>query len=371
MPGSFVIQEPLAQSQQSYIRAPTERLFPSSQSSMAITYPLSQSVHDLGANFFFAKYSPDDGPFFSNYHAWLVKSYFGQGPNNVLRAVIEAVGMAGLSNVFYAPRVKSQCHAQYCTALISMQKALNNPVQAISDTTFMALILLAFFETVSFGNRDRYHHWAAHVRAGTAILELRGREQFLSERGGLLYVQFRSSILLFCMHEHVAVPNAMVKATFSFQTGALRQDWQHANIASPGSITEICIRVVNLWAGLKSQEATDPQAIRAIALELDWDLETWKAGLSPAWGYTVVHVPGAPHDVCFDGKKHIYPNLWIAEAWNYWRALRVLVNQITLQNEVRLTEPDDARMALACSIIQQLCNDICISTYSFKDTPRN
>ncbi|OAL23091.1 hypothetical protein AYO22_06584 [Fonsecaea multimorphosa] len=358
-------QQDFTQSLPHNIQTPAAgRLAASPKFSITIPNPLSQSSYDQGANFFFAKYSPDDGTSFSNYHAWLIKSYFEQGSNNVLRKAIEAVGMAGMSNVFYAANVKSQARAQYSAALISMQQALMDPVQAVSDTTFMALMLLAFFETVNCENQDRYPHWATHVRAGAAVLELRGQKQFDSERGGLLYVQFRSYILLACMQERVAVPNALVKATFSFQTGALRQNWQHANIASPGSITEICIRVANLCAALKGQDVTDPQAIRAIALEIDADLESWRAGLPPTWAYGTVDVPDAANDTAFNRKKHVYTNLWNAEAWNSWRAVRVLVNQLILENEARSIEPDNALMALALSVIRELCVDICVSTYS-------
>ncbi|KIW77983.1 hypothetical protein Z517_07816 [Fonsecaea pedrosoi CBS 271.37] len=346
-----------------------EYLAISRQQPVTIARSLSPSSHDLGANFFFVKYSPKDCTF-NNHHAWLTKSYFDQGPNNVLRKVIEAVGMAGLSNVFDASHIKSQARAQYSAALASMQKALHDPIQAVSDTTFMALMLLAFFETINCEALDRCPEWVAHIRAGAAVLELRGQDQFSSERGGMLYVQFRSYLLLACMQENVAVPNALVKATFNFQTGTLRQNWQRANIASPGSITEICFRLANLRAAMKDQGAIDPQAIRATALEIDADLETWRAGLPPSWKYTTVSMSDAANDTHFAGKMHVYPNLWIAEAWNSWRAARILVNQLILQNEACVPNPDNALTDLALSTIRQLCIDICISTHSFRDSPR-
>ncbi|KAH0841006.1 hypothetical protein FOPE_06339 [Fonsecaea pedrosoi] len=346
-----------------------EYLAASRQQSVTIARSPSPSSHDLGANFFFVKYSPKDCTF-NNHHAWLTKSYFDQGPNNVLRKVIEAVGMAGLSNVFDASQIKSQARAQYSAALSSMQKALHDPIQAVSDTTFMALMLLAFFETINCEALDRCPEWVAHIRAGAAVLELRGQDQFSSERGGMLYVQFRSYLLLACMQENVAVPNALVKATFNFQTGTLRQNWQRANIASPGSITEICFRLANLRAAMKDQGAIDPQAIRATALEIDADLETWRAGLPPIWKYTTISMSDAANDTYFAGKMHVYPNLWIAEAWNSWRAARILVNQLILQNEACVPNPDNALTDLALSTIRQLCIDICISTHSFRDSPR-
>ena len=114
--------------------------------SPSIPCPLSQPINELGVNFFFAKYVSNEPPFASNYRAWLTQSYIEARPNHVLRAAIEAVGMAGLSNVFYAPQVESKSKAQYCKALAAMAQALSNSAQAIADTTFMAVILFGLLE---------------------------------------------------------------------------------------------------------------------------------------------------------------------------------------------------------------------------------
>jgi hypothetical protein len=146
---SVLIQENLTISP----RSPTGSAPPSESNSLtsslypiSISHPLSQPINELGANFFFAKYSFNEPPFFSDYHDWLTQSYSEDGPNHVLRAAIEAVGMAGISNVFHAPHVASKSKEQYCEALAAMTQALNDPVQAIADTTFMAVILLGLFE---------------------------------------------------------------------------------------------------------------------------------------------------------------------------------------------------------------------------------
>jgi hypothetical protein len=50
-------------------------------------------------------------------------------------------------------------------------------------------------QVVNFETWDRYRHWEAHIKVATALLELRGQEQFTRERGGQLYVQIRSQIV--------------------------------------------------------------------------------------------------------------------------------------------------------------------------------
>jgi hypothetical protein len=172
------------------------------------------------------------------------------------------------------------------------------------------------------------------------------------------------------MQQHIAVPPALVQTTYNFQTSAIRQQWQHRNIASPGSICEISFRMVNLRAAFQNGEVTDPQVIREAALDIDSDLETWRAGVPLNWRYATIDATEAPVGTCFDGKRHVYPSLWIAEVWNSWRTLRILVNQIIVQNELRSSVPGNAQKSIALSIIHQFSTELCISTTSFMDTPR-
>ena len=167
------------------------------------------------------------------------------------------------------------------------------------------------------------------------------------------------------MQQHIAVPPALVRATYTFQTSIVRQQWQHRKIASRGSICEISFRVINLRAAFGNGEITDPQAIRRTALEIDTDLETWSAGAPPNWRYSANNV-----DTCFGGKCHVYPNLWVAQAWNNWRSLRIVINQIIMQNEFRSSAPDNEQKSISLSIIRQFSTDLCISASNFAGTPR-
>ena len=114
-----------------------------------ISFPLSLPITDLGANFFFTKYTFNEPPFSTSYHSWLTQSYFEDGPSHCLRTVIEAVGMAGISNISHTPQLASKAKEQYCNALIAMKKDLDDPNLALADTTFLAAILLGLFEVTT------------------------------------------------------------------------------------------------------------------------------------------------------------------------------------------------------------------------------
>lgn len=201
------------------------------------------------------------------------------------------------------------------------------------------------------------------------------------------------------MQQHLAVPPGLVQSTYRFESGVIRQQWRRRKVASHGSISEISFRLVNLRAAVKNGEITDSRVIRDMALGIDRDLETWRAGVPVEWRYTVVdgsHVavdtendtdndgdadtdtdpnPDPDPDHPFEGKTHTYPTLWIAEAWTNWRILRILANQVVVQTQTEFPSVEDNNTPvesprLARRVIRQLSTDVCISVSSFTGTSR-
>lgn len=164
------------------------------------------------------------------------------------------------------------------------------------------------------------------------------------------------------------VPLALVRTTYDFHTSGLRNRWKHRNIASPASICELSYRLVNLRAAFKTGQIADPRIILETALDIDDDLETFQAGVHGIWRYSTMNVVDAPTGTYFEGKRHVYPNLWIAEVYNNWRVLRILINQIILQSELRVGMSDLAQRSL--ELVQRFCAELCISVPTFVDSPR-
>jgi hypothetical protein len=326
-------------------------------------------LKEHGANFYFTKYTLNEDPFSGDYHNWLAQAY--SSGDQALRGAIEAVGMAGISNVYYAPHVFSKSKEQYCQALAALNHALGDPVIAVADTTFMAVILLSMFEMINFDTWDRYTSWATHVQGALTLLELRGKEQFSQKRGGLLFVLIRSQILTACMYQNLSVPPSLLQTSQNFKTSSIRREWHKEKVASPGSISEISFRIVNLRAAIQNGHVTDSDTILQQANQIDDELMAWKTTASHSWMYGTAEsarIPGVPY---FDGKCHVYPNLWVAEIWNNWRTLRILVNQILLYQSPSMHSLDQLNRSNAQSTIRILSTEICISTSSFARTPRN
>jgi hypothetical protein len=111
-----------------------------------ISAVLSHPINEVGAHFFFAKYTCEDPPFSKEYNTWLTRVYWEDSPDHALRAAIEAAGMAVISNIFYAPDIACKSKEQYGRALAAMKKALGDPVESLTDTTLMTVIILGLFE---------------------------------------------------------------------------------------------------------------------------------------------------------------------------------------------------------------------------------
>ena len=109
-----------------------------------------ESVHEAAASFFFAKYAASHHPASDDYHGWLTQSYNGSHIGSALRAAIEAVGLAGLSNVSYTPQIACLSKKVCNEAVAATKRALDSPTEAIADTTLMAVILLGLYEVELF-----------------------------------------------------------------------------------------------------------------------------------------------------------------------------------------------------------------------------
>ncbi|KAF2656273.1 hypothetical protein K491DRAFT_392766 [Lophiostoma macrostomum CBS 122681] len=328
------------------------------------------AIEASGAAFFFAQYTIfNEPPFTGTFHNWVYESYCTSDSKSFLRLAIEAVGTAGLSNGFFAPHVAKKSREKYGKALSAVNKALDDTAQVYDDSTLLTIILLGIYEMVNLDTWENFDSWFAHVRAATTLMELRGQRQFVRERSGQLFIWIRTQMLTACLQHHERVPTALVNSAKDFASSALRQQWRHRHIASPGSITEISFRLVNLRAAIKDGSITDINVIRQIVTTMNEDLTSWETSLSPSWAYTETDTKD-PYVMYLGEKRPGYPNLWIADIWNNWRVLRILVYRYTLRQDGLCTATCQADKVKAHLMIQRYSMDICNSVPCFVGNPR-
>lgn len=120
---------------------------PASSQDVVVPYPMASSITDRAATFFFANYVHSDPPFSQEYLRFLCQEYASSNP--ALTEVIEAVGMAGISNMFKAPEIMAKANQRYGRALAMTNNALSDPKQATTDATLMAIWFLGIYEVGS------------------------------------------------------------------------------------------------------------------------------------------------------------------------------------------------------------------------------
>lgn len=161
-----------------------------------------------------------------------------------------------------------------------------------------------------------------------------------------------------CMQQKMPIPNESFRIVSNFQSSNIRRQWQKQHLSSPASIFETSIRVVSLYNDLHCSRA-DSQLILQRARRIDEDLRQWKHLLPKHWLY----------EVDTTSSSHTYPSIWIAEIWNCWRVIRIMVQQIIVEIGLKDKTATNIDIANAVSIIRQLSTDICDSVSVFSQTP--
>ena len=115
-------------------------------------------------------------------------------------------------------------------------------------------------------------------------------------------------------------------------------------------------------------------SIASQALKIDRKFQDWEAKVPLNYLYQTVLVAEATDEV-FSDHYHVYANVWSAAAWNSYRTLRIILNEILIVQLVYLCETslamdDDEKDLLASyrkqisasrSLVEQLARDVCAS----------
>lgn len=178
---------------------------------LSFQQPLSLSLSELAANFYFTHYSYGGPPLSSGFYSWVAGVYAEQ--NHPLSAIIEAIGMSAISNTRFAPDIAACARRNYGRVLAATTMAIASPVGAVADTTLMAVLLLGLYEVpthniflslpnhtllsnswqfVSFETWDGYTSWDAHIRGAAALFQLQEQHRSESPYTRYLFALLRS-----------------------------------------------------------------------------------------------------------------------------------------------------------------------------------
>lgn len=109
------------------------------------TIRLAEDIYEFGANFYFTNYCFKESPFSHTFHKWKIQAYHNATTDHVLRAAIEAVGMAGMANVSQDSTIATKSSRRYNQGVIAIERAFEHEIDAIADETLMALVVMGLY----------------------------------------------------------------------------------------------------------------------------------------------------------------------------------------------------------------------------------
>ncbi|KAI7371777.1 hypothetical protein KC354_g337 [Hortaea werneckii] len=289
--------------------------------SPAIT-PLKPTADELAYTHFFASFT-------SSHHWDYLRDWATHSLHlePVVSLAIRACGMASLNNIENVNMGSQYARALYAEALGLLNTQLRDPARCVEDEALIAVSLLGYFENVVCDSRESIQSWKAHMSGATQLLKLRGRAQFKSGTGRILFRETRAQILIHCIWDDLDPPSFL-------------WDWQH-DLQEPeppmlryflqpaDTLARLSFEFAKLRADIAHGHIPDP-AGASICADIDrqmiqWASFTLSAGQAAVWNYHELDVPESPH--VWNGMVHAYAQSPAPGVWNTYRVIRILVTR--------------------------------------------
>ncbi|EME46360.1 hypothetical protein DOTSEDRAFT_70380 [Dothistroma septosporum NZE10] len=333
--------------------------------------------HDIAALVMFSgavvptsvKLSPDDVAttyFMSHFTSpnghWMFLREWASSTNldPALSLAIRACGMAALNNVEHVVLGHDYSTSLYTEALGLLNAALRDPQRCTTDGSLIAVAMLSYYENITCNSRRSIASWKAHISGATQLLKLRGKAQFKTSAGRMLFRETRAQIMVHCIWDDLEPPaflwdleNELEKSSPNFDI-----------IAPADQLTRICYNFASLRSKMRLFQLSDFEAMQT-ATKIELSMIQWSidAMSSPLWTFQEVEVADSP-DV-WDGIVHSYEAFSAASVWNTHRSMRIMLTrtQELLTRRFKLPkDQEDEQLAYFKKVRRRMTEDICAGT---------
>ena len=324
---------------------------------IAITSPtilLKPKPDDIATTYFYNQFT-------SSSHWAFMRSFAQQRKlDPCLELAIKACGMAALDNVQDIVIGKDYARSMYVEALSLLNEALRDPKRRKTDESLIAVAMLGYYENLVCDSRDSIESWKAHVSGATQLLKLRGKAQFKTKIGRILFRETRVQILVHCIWDDLKPPDFL----WDLQPELEAQSEDAWYVKPQDDLTLVCINFAVLRSKIRSYEIDDATAAhQASELERDfiqWEMDTLAS--SELWRYHEIEVPDSEH--VWDGRVHSFTGHPGPTPWNTYRAMRIMLSrtQEMLCRRFQFSEAErEEQMQYFRKARRQLTDDICAS----------
>ncbi|QQK45200.1 C6 transcription factor, putative [Penicillium digitatum] len=244
----------------------------------------------------------------------------GESPSTCLRWAVEATALMTLANAKNAPPLMNKARQGYGRALRGLQEALASPVNAVKDETFASVVLLTLYEDIS-GERNGL--FSSHTAGFEFLTKLRGNTLIDHPRG-------RDMLTFAYAHTYVEILALGDTLRFDIDLVLGMLDISRPTERLILSASKLCQLFLYISSSPKPPDQATVESWITAGRECDIELSQWTQTLPDRWLPLVVYSPqGEP--------LLTYKRLSNAVVWNYYRAVRVMVQQLLLGLNSTLT----------------------------------
>jgi hypothetical protein len=317
----------------------------------ALTYNLGPKPDDLAATYFFNQFTADN--------QWQFMRTFAAGGKQdpCLDLAIKACGMAALGNIECIARGNEYARSMYTAALGMLNEALRDPVKSKTDESLIAVAMLGRYENIVCEGRDSIQSWKAHVAGSTQLLKVRGKAQFKTDIGRIMFREVRNQALVASIWADASIPQFL--RDYQEELDKYADNF----MAKPADdLAKICWDMADLRASMRALETSYIQAAeQASQLErrfIQWEVNT--STYHERWRYTVMEVEDSEH--VWDGRVHSYSGLPAPTVWNTYRNMRIMLTktQEWLCDRLKFSEEErEEQSQYFRQVRRQLTDEIC------------
>ncbi|KAL2067745.1 hypothetical protein VTL71DRAFT_15841 [Oculimacula yallundae] len=247
---------------------------------------------------------------------------------SVLQLATEAISLASWGKSPFGDDAAVSIRTSYTRALSALAASIRDPIEAKSDETLYAALLLEGYETMTF-NQKALPAWGTHVDGSMALVKNRGSENFSTPLSRLMFLFVRRSAI-----QSNIQTSRPVDPIFE-QGGDVLSSYENFE----DRLVSKTMRVIKLqaWANqLLAQPSLefDVEAASELlesAQKLDDELGAWPLRIPAHSNHSAVinikHEATSPNqEFAYVPKEiHRYPSLFVARIWNQYRVSRLIL----------------------------------------------
>ena len=240
------------------------------------------------------------------------------------------------------------------------KKALKCPNEAAQDTTLLASLLLDLFERITDEEPENSKSWISHFNGAFALVRLRGLATFQNPSDLTTLARLSTNCVTSCIASGSQVPDEVnvIQAYIG----------EHRHEQSPVlRLSGLMAQYANLRSEVQRGSLSNEERIEQF-MKLDRKLQALDSDLESSWHYSTTLLD-YESDRVFGLRYDSYPNSKICQARNFFRVVRILLNESLIDDYLASPTHNKnlALIAAGYATIEILARDICASVPQYVD----